>query len=301
MSEELTGLEKELAAVIEAEKAEMGVVEEPAEGEEAKNDAIAVHIPEGGLHNHGVEEPKAEEPAKEEPKEEPKPASPDVYFKLREEARKREALEKELAELKQPKATIPSADEDIEGHLTAKVAQLEGTLNNVLGVVGHDLLAKKEEQELESAFSALEQYEKRLSSEKPDYEAARNHVAKIYAEEYKLKNPNLNGKQLIQAVAKEIINLADYAASNNQDPAASIYDRASLYGYRPEAKQEVKQEAVKKQPDLAKIAANKEKSAGMAAGAGSGAANGKTFEDLERMSNEEREALSDTDWKRAGV
>ena len=41
--------------------------------------------------------------------------------------------------------------------------------------------------------------------------------------------------------------------------------------------------------------------AGMAAGAGSGAANGKTFEDLERMSNEEREALSDTDWKRAGV
>jgi hypothetical protein len=287
MSEELNGLAKALAEVEEAEKNELGVeVETPEPKEE-------------------VEAPQEE--AKEAPKEEPKPEpakveeeKPDasVFYKLRQAAKKREELERELAELKQPKPTIPDANDDIEGHLTAKVAQLEGTLNNVLGVVGQDLLAKKEEQELESAFSVLGQFEKRLESEKPDYQQARNHIARIYAEEYKLKNPNMTEKQLVQAVAKEIINVADYAAANGKDPASFIYERASLYGYRQELKQEAKQEPVKKQPDLSKIAANKEKSAGMASGAGSGAAHGLTFEALENMSTEERMKLSDSDWAR---
>jgi hypothetical protein len=286
MSEELSGLAKALAEVEEAEKNELGVVEETPEPEEE------------------VEAPQEE--AKEEPKEEPKPEpvkveeeKPDasVFYKLRQEAKKREELERELAELKQPKQAMPSADDDIEGHLTAKVAQLEGTLNNVLGVVGQDLLAKKEEQELESAFGVLSQFEKRLESDKPDYQQARNHIARIYAEEYKLKNSNMTEKQLVQAVAKEIINVADYAAANGKDPASFIYERASLYGYRPEVKQE-KQEPAKKQPDLARLAANKEKSAGMASGAGSGAAHGITFEALENMSTEERMKLSDSDWAR---
>ena len=288
MSEELSGLAKALAEVEEAEKNELGVVEETPEPEEEQ-----------------IEAPKEE--IKEEPKEEPKPEpvkveeeKPDasVFYKLRQEAKKREELERELAELKQPKQAIPSADDDIEGHLQAKVAQLEGTLNNVLGVVGQDLLAKKEEQELESAFGVLNQYEKRLEAEKPDYQQARNHIARIYAEEYKLKNPNMTEKQLVQAVAKEIINVADYAAANGKDPASFIYERASLYGYRPEVKQEAKQESIKKQPDLAKISANKEKSAGMASGAGSGAAHGITFEALEKMSTEERMKISDSDWQR---
>lgn len=292
MNEELSALEKELNSIIEAEKKELGVEEEPET--EQGSDEVEETIEE-------QPEPKEETPEETKKEEEQPKATPDVYYKLREEARKREALEKELAALKTPtKAPIPSPDEDIEGHLKGELEQVKETLNSVLGVVGQDLLVKKEEQEIESAFEILGQFEKRITQEKPDYEQARNHLAKIYAEEYKLKNPDLKGKHLIQAVAKEIIAVADYAAANNQDPAAFIYERASLYGYKPEAK-EVKQEPAKKQPDLTKIAANKEKSAGMAAAASSGAANILTFEMLEKMSNEERAKLTATDWARMGA
>lgn len=291
MNEELSGIEKELADILAAEKQQnsedtIEAVEEP-EAQEQEDAEAAEPQP----------EPENPEPVAPE---EPKVATPDVYFKLREAAREREKLEKELAELKTvSKAAIPSPDEDIEGHLKGELEQVKETLNNVLGVVGQDLLAKKEEQELESAFSILGQYEKNLAAEKPDYEQARNHLAKIYAEEYKLNNPKITDKQLIQSVAKEIIKVADFAAENGKDPAAFIYDRASLYGYRPEVKQEVKPEP-RKTPDLSKVAANKERSAGMAAGAGSGATNTLTWEVLERMSTEERAKLTESDWKRLG-
>lgn len=293
MSEELSGLAKALAEVEEAEKNELGVeVETPEPEEEEPQEEIKETI---------KEEPK------EEPKKEPEPVKveeekPDasVFYKLRQEAKKREELERELAELKQPKQAIPSADDDIEGHLQGEIRELKETVGNLTGIVGMTLHEKKEEQELESAFSVLGQFEKRLESDKPDYQQARNHIARIYAEEYKLKNPNMSEKQLVQAVAGEIINVADYAAANGKDPASFIYERASLYGYRPEVK-EAKQEPAKKQPDLSKIAANKEKSAGMASGAGSGVAHGITFEALEGMSTEERMKLSDSDWARLGA
>lgn len=254
-----------------------------------------------------IDENETEEEVKEDPK--PEPAAEEVvpktelklntdipeskaWYIAREETRKREALEKELAELKKPKA--PSEEEDYEGHIKAEIGATKAELAELKAWKQDQEKSRKLEEDREGAFRELHGYEAEAAQAFPDFNEAANYAKSMIAASIKLLEPDISAQDLAQQTLYKYAAHAASALNNKKHPGQAIYEAAAQWGYK---KAEAEKPKIVIDNKLSKLGENKKKSSGMSSGGSSGKADIGS-EELFKMSNAERMRLKPEDWAR---
>lgn len=204
------------------------------------------------------DEPKEE--VKEEPKEEPKPepkeekAEEDIGpARLRRQAA---AAEKKAAELE---AKLRELEEKFEAR-TEEPSE-ETPLPPALREIIEDHTITRAERELQS-------FEARARANNPEYDAVANAYTSKVFDSIMTLNPDKSPEQVFEMTKRQILQTASaYLNQGFANPAEEMFHRAKEMGIKapvkeePAAKEELK-------PDMAKVAANRARSAGMAAASG---------------------------------
>lgn len=248
----------------------------------------------------------ATEDKPEEVKEEPKPEikleintdlpAATLGYKLREEARKREALEQQLAELK--KAPRIAKEEDLGGYLEGEIGTTKQEIAELRAWKEEQQAEKLQNEQREGAFRELRGYEVEAEQAFPDFGPAANYAKSMIAASIKLLEPNISPEDLAERTVYKYAEHAALALNSKKHPGQAIYEMAHQWGYkkaedRPQITEVLKQD---NKPSIAKIGENKKKSAGMAGGG-----NGKAFVNMDAvssMTNAERMKLTESDWAR---
>lgn len=287
---------EEEIAKIDTELEKLGLLEEGDEilGEEVADEEDSTEE---------VVEEQEEGAIKEQPKEEKKepiklevntdlPAST-LGYKLREEARKREALEREIQELKAPKV---SREDNYEGFIENEIGITKQEIAELKQWRQEQEAKRQEDEQREGAFRELRGYEDEAAKAFDDYAQASNYVKSMIAASIKFLNPDISQDDLAEKTIFEYARQAGKALSEKRHPGQAIYETAQKNGYKrlEEAKQEIKQD---NRPTITKIGENKKKSAGMSTTGGNGKAF-MTMEVVNSMTNAERMKLSESDWAR---
>lgn len=225
-------------------------VEEPATGDDSgdsepeKSDAL-----DGSDAEKLKDEPKAEQP--EEKPEEKGAARLRREAKAAEErARKAEERAQELEEKLRAKVE-PEAKEDVE-----------------LPPVIQDIVDDHTKQK---AWNELSNFEAEVRTANPDYDAVAGAYTASLAQSLKMLNPESTPHQLVEMTKNKILEQASRLYNKGfSNPAMEMYQRAKEMGFKaPEPKAEAKEEQEQpKKPDMAKLAANRARSAGTSAAPG---------------------------------
>lgn len=288
--EEIARLDALLAAEEGEEITQEPEIEEEVEEEEEREEVEATTV---------VPEPKAEEkpePVKEPVKLEIAPAVSEstAWYKLREETRKREAAEAELAELKRPKI---AKDENYEGFIESEIGATKQELAELKAWKEEQEAKKRDEAERDSAFRELSGYEQEAAAAFPDFNDAANYAKSMIAASIKLLNPNITTQELAEQTLNKYAQQAAIALNNKKHPGQAIYEAATQWGYKKAEPEKPKIVIDNSKTPLATLAANKKKSSGMSGGGGSGKSEIGNDE-LMKMSNAERMRLKPEDWAR---
>jgi hypothetical protein len=172
---------------------------------------------------------------------------------LHAEREKRKALEAELKPLKEQlealakmreqiasrkPADLPPADDPAQvEHLRNRLAELEQGQTRISQHIDTQAVNQAEMQQL---GSVMHQSETKFREQKPDYDAAINHVVNARAQELSLYG--LTPPQIQQTIAEEATEIVRSAISQNRDPAELGYQIALSRGYRPVAQEQNGQE-----------------------------------------------------------
>jgi hypothetical protein len=257
-----------------------------------------------------IEEADAPE-AKADPEPEPKPepaakiepvklevaapvAESTAWYKLREETRKREAIEAELAELKRPKI---AKDEDFEGFLESEIGATKQELAELKAWKEEQEAKKRDEADRDSAFRELNGYEQEAAAAFPDFNEAANYAKSMIAASIKLLNPMISAQELAEQTLNKYAQQAALALNAKKHPGQAIYEAAAQWGYKKAEPEKPKIVIDNSKTQLATLAANKKKSTGMSGSGGSGKSEIGNDE-LMKMSNAERMRLRPEDWAR---
>lgn len=237
--DEIEDMKKQLAERGEEKEEEEQpekVVEEPVE-EEKVEEALK-------------EEEKPAEPVKEEPKEEEKPDNA-AFARLRMEA----AANKRRAE-------------ELEARLKAKEAPVDddapSETDNILAEVVHAHRITQAEKE----FTMLEQNFRRGN---PEYDSISAQYAQAIAASVRLENPRLSPVEIAEKTKQKILTkAANFMNQGYTDPIEAMYLEAKELGFKAivEKKETATEEKPAPKPDMAKLAANRAKSGGLAAASG---------------------------------
>lgn len=246
-----------------------------------------------------LDEKPEPEPEKPEVKEEPKletRVETDSYAKLRweraEEKRRADALEVELAALKNPPKELPDKSENWEAHIDAKTETLEDRINR-LERENNQSKAKTERNELiEGAKREFTNYEEEFKTKTPNYEDARLFMLQNIAAGIKILNPSITRESLIEGVQNALLMRGREAVLNGYNPAAAIYQEAQGMGWHHKAAEP------EKKSNLSAIAENRKKSVGMAGSSASGSNGMTTVESALKLSNAEFSRMSESDFAR---
>lgn len=295
-----------------------GKPEQPAEGEK-------VETAEETDSASGADAGK--DPAGEDEKPKDEVIAPDAaaFAKQRREMREMKA---KLAALEAAKSAVPEAKTEAKAE-PAPVADPEpnknedyqGWLEWSLRQGARDLAALKAENAetknlvaevkkksdtsdlMTAAYQELSDIEDTYKADNADYDNAMSHAQKRFTESLKILNPNLTKKQIEDATRDEVLKVASLAMQQGQNPAEVLYDMAiERFGYVKEQPKEAPKEAEKVKPklDLAKIEANKKKSATSLGNGGQGgsvpltkevAANSMTLAEFSRLTESQLDAL----------
>lgn len=288
---------EEEIAKIDEELEKLGVESDEDEGEEVElEETEEEDEPEA---KEEKEEPKVEAEAKPEVKLEIKDL-PDstLGYKLREEARKREAAERELAELKKPKI---SKEENYEGYVDNEISATKQELAELKAWKQEQEQQRNMEAQREGAFRELRGYETEASEAFPDFQDASNYAKSMIAASIKLLEPGLSQDELAQRTIYKYAEHAALALNSKKHPGQAIYEMAHQWGYKKqEAAPEQDVTRTNERPKIvpmSKLAENKKKSSGMSGTGG----NGKAFVNMDAvssMTNAERMKLTESDWAR---
>jgi hypothetical protein len=220
-------------------------------------------------------------------------AEPQVYYKLREEARKREALEAELAELKRPKI---AKDENYEGYIESEIGATKQELAELKKWKEDQEAKKRDAEDRDGAFRELHGYEQEAAAAFPDFNEAANYAKSMIAASIKLLNPMISAQELAEQTLNKYAQQAAIALNSKKHPGQAIYEAAAQWGYK-KAEPEKPKIVIDNKTPLSILAANKKKSTGMNGGGGSGKLEiGNT--ELLKMTNAERMRLKPEDWDR---
>lgn len=207
------------------------------------------------------EEEKSAEP---EPKEEPKPEEEKLdnaaYARLRreaaaakkaaeEEAAKRIALEQELEKQR-------AGSDDLESDSLS---------------VDDDLREMLEARKLQKAAQEFQALESSFAKTAPDYAAVSAEYAQALFNSLRIQNPRAPESAILEQAQKTILYKAAVFAREGFNPIEELYHEAKELGFTGKSvKQEEPEQESKSapKPDMKKVAANRARSAGMAAGSG---------------------------------
>lgn len=244
LEQEIEDLKKQIA---EAES-EPEVVEESEKDEEGLVDGDSVE--DAAREEPEKTEEKVEEPVKEEAKAEDLDAS--GYARLRRDKKaledKAERLARELEELK----SAPKAE-----------AKEEEKLPPVMREIVEDHTRIRAQEEL-TTFAA------EAMAKHPDYAEVVAPYVKSVEASIRLLNPGKSSVEVSKLTEKHMLEMAgSYLNQGYSNPAEEIFLRAKEMGFRAQ-KEEKKETEVKVEPkpDMAKLAANRARSAGTAAAGG---------------------------------
>lgn len=216
-----------------------------------------------------------------------------AWFKLREEARKREALEAELAELKRPKI---AKEENYEGFIESEIGATKQELAELKAWKEEQEAKRRDEEDRNSAFRELHGYEQEAAQAFPDFNDASNYAKSMIAASIKLLNPTISQQELAEQTLNKYAQHAAIALNSKRHPGQAIYESAMQWGYK-QAEPEKPKITIPEKTTLATLAVNKKKSSGMSGGGGSGKSEIGN-DDLMKMSNAERMRLKPEDWAR---
>lgn len=276
LAEEGIEVEKEVEE-IEEEEEEQPLVEdkeEPVKKVEEEKEPVKLEAPK-------LEAPKIDLPEST------------AWYKLREEARKREALEKELEELKKPKI---AKDENYEGYIESEIGATKQELAELKAWKAEQEQKRKDEEERNGAFRELHGYEQEAAQAFPDFNEAASYARKMIAASIKLLNPTITQEELAEQTLNKYAQQAAIALNNKKHPGQAIYEAAHQWGYK-KAEPEKPKIVIEEKTPLAVLAANKKKSTGMSGSGGSGKSEIGNDE-LLKMTNAERMRLRPEDWQR---
>lgn len=216
-----------------------------------------------------------------------------AWYKLREETRKREAIEAELAELKRPKI---AKDENYEGYIESEIGATKQELAELKAWKAEQEKKREDEENRNGAFRELQGYEQEAAQAFPDFNDAAKYVKSMIAASIKLLEPNISAQDLAEQTLYKYAQQAASALNNKKHPGQAIYENAAMWGYkRPEP--EKPKIVIDEKTPLATLAVNKKKSTGMV-GSGGGGKSDIGNDELMKMSNAERMRLKPEDWAR---
>jgi hypothetical protein len=235
----------------EAKKREEGMVEEPEEAVEEE----AASEPE-------EEAPKEEEKAPEQPEEKPEAPLDDAgYAKLRrEKAAAQKLAEKEAAE----KAELQRQLDEL---LRAPREEME---QPPIAPEIAELLKERTISRAEREFLA---FEAEFKATTKDYDAVATEYAQKVMDGIHILNPRMPRAELVERTKLTILEKAGEFALQGFHPIEEMYHLAKEMGctgksFQQAAEQPKEEPKPEPKPDMAKVAANRARSAGMAGGGG---------------------------------
>lgn len=254
MQELLKQLEEDKKAL-----ADLGDLSELPEDEEEKveTETVEEEPAEEEADDTGEEEAEEEKPAKEEepaPKEEPLYAAGYARLRREKEAEKRRAdeLEAKLAALSK-QAPVEQAEE-VQAESTVQTSpEIEAIIQNERFNAAEREVIRMEREFMESAPD--------------DYQDVVNqYKAQVY-QSVMVDNPDFSHEEILSETRKKLLYRASAYAQRGYNPVEKMYLDARKI-YKPVAKQAEEQPVEKLKPDPAKLAANRQRNAGMAAAGG---------------------------------
>ncbi len=284
---------EEEIAKIDAELEKMGVetdtvedIEDEEQEEQDSDDEVVEEV------EKPVEEKEEKSAVKLEIKDQPEGAG---WYKAREEARKREEVERELAELKKPKI---AKEENYEGYIESEIGATKAELQELKAWKQQQDQERQDKEMRDSAFRELGGYETEAAQAFDDYNAASGYAKQMIAVSLKVANPDLTQQELAEKTANKYAEYAARALNAKKHPGQAIYEMAHEWGYKKaEEKPQIIETKQDNRPTITKIGENKKKSSGMSSAGG----NGKAFmtnDALMSMTNAERMKLTPSDWAR---
>lgn len=223
------------------------------------------------------------------------PALPEssAWYKVREETKRREAAEAELAELKRPKI---AKEENYEGYIESEIGATKQELAELKAWKQEQEKKRQDDEDRDGAFRELHGYEQEAAAAFPDFNEAANYAKSMIAASIKLLDPSISQQELAKQTLNKYAQQAAIALNNKKHPGQAIYENATSWGYKKAAAEKPKI-VIEEKTQLATLAVNKKKSTGMSGGGGSGKSEIGNDE-LMKMSNAERMRLKPEDWAR---
>jgi hypothetical protein len=212
-------------------------------------------------------------------------------YEAREAKRKAAELQAEIERLKNPPKELPHPDDDLAGYTSGKIETLEQKITRLESEREQERQAKSHNDLIQSAKNEFAELENQFKVTTPDYEEARTFIVQNIARSIKLLNPAATTQELVSGVEHALLSRGSYAVNNRLNPAQSLYHEAMQLGY---TKAQPVQDN-KPKSNLAAVAANRSKTAGMASTSKSGAGQ-LTFQDVSNMTNEQRQKLTKEQW-----
>lgn len=189
-------------------------------------------------------------------------------------------------------ADLPAADDPAAlEHLRSRIAEQDQKINRFEQNADNAALAEHEAQQL---GSIMNESEAKYREQKPDYDAAIDHVVAARASELALYG--MAPVQIQQIISEEATEIVRSAVQQGRDPAALGYQIALSRGYRPaegDGKTEGKPNGSGAQATIDAIAAAKAKSKSLGTGGG-GSPKTLTIEAVNSLSPEEFDQLYST-------
>ncbi len=230
----------------------MGLKEEQ---EELKAQIAALEKEETEKPEEVVEETVEEDPEEDEgeapPQEEaaPEPAeeklSDAAYAKMR---RENKALREQLAQAQKAREPVEESQEE--------QAPLPPILNEI--VTNHYL------QKAGQEFNQLENEFKKVQA---DYEGVANSYKQALFNSNYIQNPSLSQSELVDITNRQLLLKANAFQKRGLDPIEELYEEAKSLGFKAQEIQETEETT---RPDMAKVAANRQRNAGTAGAKGRG-------------------------------
>lgn len=216
------------------------------------------------------------------------------WYKAREEARKREELERQIEELKRPKV---AKEENFEGFIESELGATKQDLADLKAWREQQDQAKQEEAAREAAFGELRSYENEAAGAFGDFTQASNYAKTTIATAIKINNPGISNEELAKRTVDKYAQYAAIALNQKKHPGQAIYEMAQEWGYKKAEEKPQITEVKDTRPTISRIGQNKQKSSGMSNSGGSGKAF-MTNDALMSMTNQERMKLTESDWAR---
>lgn len=242
LNEELKELKEQLKTAEAAEGDDLPEeVPAPEEVEEKQDDIKAQ-----------PEKEPVKEPEKEAPKEEPKS---EVKEELDAQGHARlRIIERENAALKRQLEEAKAKPVEVEPQEEQPGVELPPVLLEIV-----------KEHQFNAAGVEFNQLEANFRRSVPDYDDVSNAYKVDLFHSVRIDNPRWTEDMILKETNRRLLTKASQYVAKGLDPIQEMYEDAKVLGYKAKPKEQAKPEPeVEIKPDLDKLAANKERSAGFA-------------------------------------